>query len=180
MWGHTLVPWTVAWTVEQSRIWVGRCPHVQKIAICQLEAPGHGRPMFGTPHHQRQRRAIQMGWCDLCGRSLRNSTKVSLSKARPRGNAAEGWAVLQVEPMLHRGCAALSTEWCPSLKRDVRSGEVEIRRVTQWRAQLAVLRPDKVPLYVPGYVVQPGQQIVGAAKVELQKWTRETLGWLVR
>src|SRR3546814_14087164 len=73
--------------------------------------------------------------CDICGKSLKTSTKVSLSHARPYPHGAEGWAVLQVEPMMHRKCAAVAIQHCPSLKRDVENGTLMIRQVLRYRVQ---------------------------------------------
>ena len=143
-------------------------------------APGQGKPQFGKPHSQRQREAIADDLCDLCGRTLRNKTKVSLSHARPRMNGAEGMAILQVEPLLHRGCAATSLRHCPSLKRDVAAGTVVIRQVNRHRVQFAIMSPEYVGTCVPGYAAAPSDRIVGHAKVELQRWVGRDPAWLLR
>src|SRR3546814_19365326 len=90
----------------------------------------------GTPHSNRQREAMARCLCDICGKSLKASTKVSLSHARPYPHGAEGWAVLQVEPMMHRKCAAVAIQHCPSLKRDVENGKLMIRQVLRYSVQI--------------------------------------------
>lgn len=175
--GSTAVPWTVAWTGEDS-YFIGTCRFSRHPAICQAEAPGVGKPTFGKPHWQRQRRCIAEGRCDLCGKSLKLSTKVSLSHARPVGHGAEGLAILQVEPLLHKACAAISMQHCPSLKRDIAAGTLMVRQVNRWRPQFAVLGPQFLPVYVPDYVPKPSDRIVGPAKVELLTWIDRDLGWL--
>lgn len=177
--GGVPVPYTVSWSAEEV-FRVDRCQYAGGPAICQEVAPGQGKPQFGKPHSQRQREAISDNLCDLCGRTLRNRTKVSLSHARPRMNAAEGIAVLQVEPLLHRECAAVSLRHCPSLKRDVAAGTVAIRQVTRHRAQIAIMSPEFVATYVPGYQAAPHEKVAGHAKVELQKWVDRDAGWLLR
>lgn len=175
--GSVPVPWTVGWTGEEA-FHVGRCHYSRLPAICQASAPGVGKPTFGKPHWNRQRECIAECRCDLCGRSIKTATKVSLSHARPVGHGAEGIAILQVEPLLHRGCAAESIKHCPSLKRDVESGTLMIRQVTRWRVQFSIMGPQFVSVYVPGYEAKPHERIVGAAKVELRHWIDRDAGWL--
>jgi hypothetical protein len=140
--GNAAVPNTASWSAEE-RFFVAPCRWFDgQPAICQNEAQGDGKPLFGKPHAQRQRRAVALGLCDLCGRPLKTSTKVSLSHARPQPHGATGWAILQVEPMLHRACAAESIASCPSLKRDLAAGTLMIRQVTRWRAQCAIMSPE--------------------------------------
>lgn len=175
--GATAVPWTVAWTGEDS-FYVGHCHYSQMPAICQAIAPGMGKPTFGKPHCQRQRECIAECRCDLCGRSIKSSTKVSLSHARPVGHGANGLAILQVEPMLHKAYAVESVRWCPSLKRDIANGSLMVRQVTRWRCQFAIMGPQFVETYVRGYRAKPHERIVGAAKVELLQWIDRDVKWL--
>src|SRR3546814_9733349 len=86
-------------------------------ALVQSCAQGVGKPLFGTPHSNRQREAMARCLCDICGKSLKASTKVSLSHARPYPHGAEGWAVLQVEPMMHRKRSEEHTSELQSLMR---------------------------------------------------------------
>ena len=177
--GNTSVPWTVGWSGEES-FYVGHCRFSDRLAICQAEAPGVGKPTFGKPHCQRQRQCIAEGRCDLCGKSLKLATKVSLSHARPVGHGAQGLAILQVEPLLHRECAAISMRFCPSLKRDIAAGALMVRQVTRWRVQFAIMGPQYVSAYVPTYAAKPADRIVGAAKVELLRWIDRDADWLER
>lgn len=177
--GATAVPWTVSWTGEQS-FFVAWCPHARMPAICQQVAPGEGKPRFGAPHSQRQRQAIAEELCDLCGKPLKNRTKVSLSHARSRMNAAGPMDVLQVEPLLHRECAAESMRFCPSLKRDAERGTLMVRQVLRSRVQFAIMAPQFVGYYVPGYEAKEGERIVGAAKVQLIDWKDRGARWLAK
>jgi hypothetical protein len=175
--GNTPVPYTVAWSAEDVSF-VGLCPYANRPAICMGVAPGEGRPLFGKPHSQRQRKAVALGLCDLCGKPLKNRTKVSLSHARTRLNGAEGPCVMQVEPLLHRECAAMSMNFCPSLKRDIAAGTLMIRQVTRSRVQFAVMAPEFISHYVAEYIASPGDRIVGHAKVELLQWSDRDAAWL--
>ena len=178
--GNTPVPYTVSWTGEE-RFSVGPCRHADgRAAICQAVAPGEGKPKFGAPHSQRQREAIANDLCDLCGKPLRNRTKVWLSHAAPRGNAATAWDILQVEPLLHRECAARCTHFCPSLRRDIANGTMMIRQVTRHRVQFAIMGPEYVAHYVPGYEAKPTDRIIGHAKVQLLGWKDRDIDWLTR
>jgi hypothetical protein len=170
MFGNAPVPFTVSWTGETD-FFVGPCPHARARAICQSVAPGSGKPQFGKPHSQRQRQAIAGGLCDLCGKSLKNRTKVSLSHARMRSNGADGPCIMQVEPLVHRECGALCVKFCPSLKRDIETGTLMVRQVNRYRVQFAIMGPEYIAFYVPDYVASPTDKIVGHAKVELQSWT---------
>ncbi|WP_454629707.1 hypothetical protein [Bradyrhizobium cenepequi] len=177
--GNTAVPYTVSWTGEE-RQFVGHCRHANARALCMHHAPGAGKPCFGKPHSDRQREVIACGLCDLCGRSLRNRTKVSLSHARGRMNAAPGstTGILQVEPLLHRECALESIRFCPSLKRDLANGMLMIRQVNRYQVQFAIMAPEYIQHYVPDYVPTAADRIVGHAKVELIRWIDRDLGWL--
>jgi hypothetical protein len=173
--GAAAVPWTVSWSSEEEHF-LAPCPHAGgKVALSQPSSPGVGKPLFGKPHSNRQRQAISMGLCDLCGKPLKLATKVSLSHARPVPHGAEGWAILQVEPMLHRRCAVESCRWCPSLKRDIASGAVVIRQVTRWRAQCAIMSAEYVET-----VTGERRTAAGHGKVELQRWIDRDLDWLMR
>ncbi len=173
--GGVPVPYTASWTAEEGPMSIARCPYARRPAVFQPVDRGNGKPRFGSPHMQRQREVIAMELCDLCARPLKNRTKVSLSHARPRGMGAGGFAILQVEPLLHRECAAISLEHCPSLKRDVRDGSLNVRQVNRFQVQFAIM--DEV--YTQQ---QTGQSIkaVGHAKVDLLAWVDRHEGWLTR
>lgn len=181
--GNSPVPWTVSWS-DEFPYFVDRCPHARMPAIRQ---PQHYRedragqkPDFGNPNFDRQRQAIVQGLCDLCARPLRGRTMVSLSHARERENAVVdrlATGVLQVEPMLHRECALTCMQHCPALRRDIAAGTLQVRHVTRWRAQLAIMMPEAIETHVPSYT-GPRDGIVGLAKVELLQWTDRDADWL--
>lgn len=170
--GAAAIPWTVSWTGE-DHFYVDRCPIFRGPAIMQRVAVGAGKPLFSKPHAQRQREAIAQCRCDLCGKSIKTSTKVSLSHARPVPHGANGWAVLQVEPMLHRACAAESMRFCPALKRDIADGSLMVRQVTRSRVQCAIM--DEI--YVES-VTGTRVKALGHAKVELLDWIDRDMDWV--
>lgn len=170
--GNTPVPWTVSWSSEES-FTVGACREFKRRAILQTEAQGEGTPLFGKPHSQRQRAAIARGLCDLCGKPLKNRTRVSLSHARVVPHGADGPCVMQVEPLLHKECAATSLRFCPSLRRDVSNGTLFVRQVTRCRPQAAIMSAE----YVESVTGQR-EQALGHAKVELLQWQDRDALWL--
>lgn len=173
IYGNAPVPNTTLWSGEQA-IFLARDSTVPgHTAICNNNAQGDGIPIFGKPHMQRQRQAIANGLCDLCGKPLKNRTKVSLSHARER-IGAEGLCIMQVEPLLHKTCAAISIQHCPSLKRDIRNGKLFVRMVTRYRVQFAQLTGAATEEFVKKRC--PGA--VGHAKIELLAWTEKSAGWL--
>lgn len=170
--GASAVPWTVSWSAEE-RFFLARDPNFGARAVCQESAPGQGKPLFGKPHMDRQRQAMAKGLCDLCGKPLKLATKVSLSRARPMPHGAEGWAILQVEPMLHRACALESMRFCPALKTQIAEGSLQIRQVTRWRPQCAVMSEEYV-----ASVVGESVKALGHGKIELLVWKDRDLAWL--
>lgn len=173
MWHSVPVPQVALWTAEEA-CYLGADPLVPNMmAVCNAEAQGQGKPIFGKPHMQRQRRLVIEGLCDLCGKPLKGRTKVSLSHAAVR-TGADGLCVMQVEPMLHKECAKISVLHCPSLKRDQRGGTINVRLVTRYRVQIAQLTADASELFTG----QRHSGAVGHAKVELLTWQDRDLEWL--
>lgn len=171
--GNTPVPYTVLWSAE-AMMYLAPCRFADGLtSVCNDVAPGKGKPIFGKPHMQRHRQAIVEGLCDLCGRRLANRTKVSLSHAQAR-YGGEGWCVMQVEPLLHKACAARCVDHCPSLKRDVRNGSLHIRQVTRHRVQMSMLTADAAEEFTG----VRRSHAIGHAKVELVAWKDRPVDWL--
>ncbi len=173
--GGVPVPYTASWSAEENTHHIATCAYSGLPALCQASARGEGKPLFGKPHSNRQREVIALHLCDLCGRPLRVSTKVSLSHARVQPHGAEGPAVLQVEPLLHRQCAAISVKHCPSLRRDIAAGRLHIRHVTRFRIQFARMSEVYVAELTHG---ASRETAIGHAKVELQAWRARDISWL--
>ena len=173
--GGIPVPYTASWTAEEApgMIYLGTCPHAKRAAIRQKSARGEGKPRFGAPHMDRQREVIALDLCDLCGKPLKNRTKVSLSHARPQAHGATFGDVLQVEPLLHKECAAISLRHCPALKRDVANGTVMIRQVMRHACQFAVYSEQ-------GTFEATGirQKSISHAKVQLIRYQDRDIEWL--
>ncbi len=172
IYGGIPVPHTASWTAEET-FHIGRCPHAKMRAIMQAEAQGQGKPRFSKPHAQRQRQAVINGLCDLCAKSLKLRTTVSLSHARVRLDGATGPCIMQVEPLLHRECAAISVKHCTALRRDIAAGTLAVRQVSRYQVQIA--RMSKAyGLEIAGQAVEAA----GHAKVILLAWTDRDQAWL--
>lgn len=173
--GGAPVPYTVAWTAEEApgMLYLGRCPHAMLPAIRQRHARGQGKPRFGAPHMDRQREVIALGLCDLCGKPLKNRTKVSLSQARPQPHAARPGDVLQVEPLLHKECAAISMAHCPSLRAQARDGRLHIRQVLRHACQFAVYSAEGTE-----QITGERRKAISHAKVQLIEFRDRSPEWL--
>lgn len=174
--GGVPVPFAASWTAE-NEFTIGALPwNLDQPAICQNNARGEGKPDFGKPHWDRQRLAVHLGLCDLCARPLAGRTKISLSHAKPRVGAGLGLVIMQIEPMLHKECARESLKHCPSLKRDIAAGTLQIRQVFKWSAQLALVTNEGLA----GFNLPPQPNVAGHAKIILEKWADRDLKWLER
>lgn len=173
--GGVPVPYTASWTAEDApmMIYLGVCPHARRTAIRQRHARGQGKPRFGTPHMDRQREVISLGLCDLCGKPLKARTRVSLSQARPQAHAATFGDILQVEPLLHKECAAESIRHCPSLRRQLRDGLLNIRQVRRSAVQFAIYSEQGT-----FEILGERTKAISHAKVQIIDWIDRELSWL--
>lgn len=173
--GGVPVPYTAAWSAEEApgMLYLDACPYARRLAIRQRHARGEGKPRFGAPHMDRQREVIALDLCDLCGRPLKSRTKVSLSQARPQMHGAKPGDILQVEPLLHKECAAESMKHCPSLRRQAKDGSLHIRHVTRHACQFALYSGQGV-FEIAGI----RKSAVSHAKVQLIRWVDRNESWL--
>lgn len=170
--GDITVPMPVMWSGEDE-YFVADCPWFKRPAICQREAQGEGVPKFGQPHAVRQRKLMALCLCDVCGRSLRSATKISLSNFG--GDYSEDHVLSEVEPLLHAGCARMSIEQCPSLRRQLQGKRLRVRQVFQCRPRAVVASPDERARFVPDY---DGSPIIGLAVMDLLSWRDVTQHWI--
>jgi len=140
----------------------------------QISERGAGKPIFGKPHMNRQRQCVYECRCDLCGKPIKSATKVSLSHARSVAHSYHGGDVLQVEPLLHKHCAAICIDLCPSLKADIKNDRLNIFHVTKHDVQIAWLKPESLSDVGTNSPVP----VLGHAKVWLQKYKRKPIKWL--
>ncbi len=161
--GNAPVPWTAMWSGE-DKYFVGMCAAFGVLAICQREAPGEGKPNFGAPNVMRQRRAHAQGLCDLCAKPLKGTTRYSMSNVV---GAVPNAILTHSEPLLHKECAKISYENCPTLRRQIKEGRFRIRKVFQSRARAAIATDEERRRFVPDYI---GKPIAGLAVVDLLKW----------
>jgi hypothetical protein len=173
--GGAPVPWTVAWEYE-DQYYPGTCPEFNLPAIRQVDEglPHKGRPRFGEPHNDRQRKCVAKGLCDLCAKPLKNDTKISLS------NFLKGVPITTqlrcVEPLLHVDCARTSLQHCPALRRQIREDRVAVRQVFRWRARVIPEQPGSPHILhtIPDYT---GVPLIGLGVIELLSWRDVTMDW---
>lgn len=170
--GDIPVPQPVMWSAEDE-YFVALCPIWKRPAICQKEAQGEGVPRFGRPHVMRQRRAMASVLCDVCGKPLRNATKISLSSFG--GDYPQGYLLTQVEPLLHADCARLSVEHCPALQRQLRDGRMRARQVFQCRPKPTIASAEERQSFIPEH---RGGEVLGLAVMELTWWRDVTPSFL--
>jgi len=111
-------PWVISWSEEES-FDIRPCRWVEgRLAVWQPHRSGSGRPLFARPHSVRQRKAIRLGLCSMCGEPIRMPTApwwfglgVWL-----HGGEKTGPIFMTQEPGLHRACAVRAAEMCPHLK----------------------------------------------------------------
>ncbi|TGT69532.1 MULTISPECIES: hypothetical protein [unclassified Mesorhizobium] len=139
--------------------------------MCQGDAPGAGRPRFGAVHWQRQRQAITRGLCQLCGKSLTASTKVSLAPQ-----------LLSCEPMLHRRCAAEAIPLCPHLQKFDWSAPDGIKQVLAYTTALMTFAhypEDEVAALLGDDTGIDPSRIIGHAQIKITRWKSRSVEWLM-
>jgi hypothetical protein len=174
IYGAISVPWTASWSNE-DKFFIARCPYANDLpALCQSEAPGIGRPLFAKPHSIRQRKAMALRLCDICGRPLKGRTHVSLSQESRRDVMGLGYIPLAVEPMVHKECGLVAIRQCPSLKRQAADRSLRVRQVFQ--AKLIAQRLNEAATLEFVGVSAPG--VVGHLKLAIMSHADRDVAWL--
>jgi hypothetical protein len=102
---------------------------------------------------------------------------VSLSTARRIDGGIDGTGLFQIEPLLHKECAAISLQHCPYLRQRLADGTLPVRQVTRYDVRLSVMLPEAIAEHVPEYT-GPREGIVGYAQIRLLAWTDRDAAWL--
>jgi hypothetical protein len=121
-WNGLPVPLTATWSGELDQSWIADCPHAKAPALMAVERPGEGRPFFKRPHPVRQRRAMALCLCDICGRPLRNRTKYLCGNVRSFEAEGRLWPGTS-EPLVCSACLPLAQAHCPFVKAATERGE---------------------------------------------------------
>ncbi|RZJ93935.1 MAG: hypothetical protein EON88_13550 [Brevundimonas sp.] len=128
------VPWVTSWTAE-TITGVARCASIGgRLALCQDEAAGYGRPEYSKNHLLRQRLSIRRMLCPMCGQPThqgdrwtqvaRRTSAGSLRRGARRvelpNEIQDGRVVVDAGSIapLHKACSDLSLQHCPHLKAD--------------------------------------------------------------
>lgn len=172
----TFAPWTSPWTGEDADYEVRKEHYLNGAwALCQRSAPGEGKPIFGSAHYQRQRRAIVQGFCDVCGRMIRpGQARVLLHP----GNTLKGTdEVGHVMAPSHRDCARRAAAVCPWIVREIEAQRLTVTVVRKSHVALAILDPDVVEAEVGRRFDFP---VVGHAKLIVDNSMTRDADWLLR
>jgi hypothetical protein len=172
------VPWVTSWSTEEQT-GIRPCETVNgRLAICQAERPGEGKPQYSLNHLQRQRASVIKMLCPMCGSETAPDDRWSLTakietlgmlRARGLGRAfplsiADNRTVLNAGGISpgHLTCMERSADQCPHLRS---SSGVALRRFPeQWvltpllvettspSPQLFLARPINAPRAVISFI----------------------------
>ena len=126
------VPWVTSWSDEES-LGVRPCPSIGgRLAICQAERPGVGRPQYSMNHLRRQRETVGRMLCPMCGQPTASgdrwtqvAKRIPVGLLRAKGLGAAIPAAVPDERImidagsiapLHDACVRRSLEYCPHLR----------------------------------------------------------------
>lgn len=109
-----VIPWVAAWS---SETW-GKSlfePGLGRNALFTMGRQGRGKPVFGVLNEPRQRDAMLVGICQVCGtRILERDQRFVADPAPGRIQGREG--IVVTEPWAHGYCMAYALEHCPALR----------------------------------------------------------------
>lgn len=126
------VPWVTSWSDEET-LGVRRCPSINgRLAVCQAERPGKGRPQYSMNHFRRQRETVRHMLCPMCGqptatgdRWTQIAKRTSVGALRAKGltetfapETRDDLIVIDAGSIapLHEACVRRSLEYCPHLR----------------------------------------------------------------
>jgi hypothetical protein len=111
------VPWSAAWTGEQSFRLQPSVDFPGLMEVDQREAPGVGEPLFAAIHVNRQRRGMVDLLCHVCGKPTKPNDRYIFPTASGGlvtlhdGSQQYGCNV----PPMHRTCTVRAAHACPHL-----------------------------------------------------------------
>ena len=113
------VPWSVAWSGEQSFWLQDSRDFPGRLELEQKQAPGVGEPLFAAVHVTRQRRGMVDLLCHVCGKPTPRLDRFIFPAASgglvTLHDGSEQYG-LNVPPM-HRACTVRARRNCPHLAR---------------------------------------------------------------
>ena len=190
------VPWVTSWSDEED-LGVRPCPSIGgRLAICQAERPGLGRPQYSMNHFRRQRETVAKMLCPMCGQPTASGDRwTQIAKRVPAGllrakglDGALPAALPNDQIMidagsiapLHDACVKRSLEHCPHLR--AHPGVEVMAWSERWMvaplmvqatpppAPLAVLAAPRAP--PPPMAVVGFLQIFGLTEERDPRWRR--------
>jgi hypothetical protein len=115
------VPWSVAWTGEQSFELQDSVEFPDWVDLIQLENQGKGEPTFASLHVSRQRKAMSGHLCHVCGRPTPSRDRYLFPLV------TGGFVTLTDEteryastvPSVHLNCARKAQALCPHIRQSM-------------------------------------------------------------
>jgi hypothetical protein len=113
------VPWTVAWTGEETFDLATSLDFPGLVDLVQIDKPGLGQPKFNTLHVTRLRLGMARYLCHVCGRPTARNDRY-LMPVQSGGFVTVGedrFRYAANVPPLHLTCARRAQRVCPHLSR---------------------------------------------------------------
>jgi hypothetical protein len=128
------VPWVNRWGVEDvDRLQIAYDPHVRRLAVFERDADG-AVPDFTRQHMGRQREAMIVGLCQVCGRSVPWAGRLLVASVGTESlvdfGATLGPRLVIGEPWLDHRCAEFALTRCPALIRRRRDEQIRVLAAT--------------------------------------------------
>jgi hypothetical protein len=116
--GGLPVPWVALWSAEEGTAFLAEEIYDGKPSLCvsHLEALGEGTARLGMMSQLRQRRAMRLGLCQVCGKPMtRRYVALSTSGERIKLGRSGSFPLL-IEPPACATCASIALAHCPGVR----------------------------------------------------------------
>ena len=179
--GHD-VPWVTSWTGE-THVGIGRCSTVMgRLALCQADAPGLGKPQYSKNHLVRQRLSVVRMLCPMCGEpTLEGDRWTQVAKPIAAGVLRRKGLVIAADidqetvlldagsiAPLHKRCVDRSLRHCPHLRA---SPDVHVSRFPRfWTVIPLMVDTDEIAGRRPEVV--GFLQLCGLTRTIDRRWRR--------
>ena len=110
---QTFVPWITLWSDEKASLDFKPCPYAEGRMAHWLPTLRTGQPLFREKHSVRERMAVALALCSVCGRSMKRGDRWVFVFSAP---VLHGHHVLPESPS-HKACADKALRLCPALPR---------------------------------------------------------------
>ena len=114
------VPWVTSWT-DEPFMGVRPCATVSgRLAVCQADRPGAGRPQYSRNHLVRQRRSVVEMRCPMCGAPTSGDDRWTQTARRTSAGALRARGLGGLLPAEIKDAAVLIDAGAERWRREVR------------------------------------------------------------